>query len=75
MTVFRKVERKTVDGWEDIPFSHLKKGDLFKLYDADCEEGKIEDGSTVYIANSDAEVCPDSDGNYNGNYMISADNA
>jgi hypothetical protein len=49
---FRKVERKVGDGWEEVKFHELKKGDHFKLYDDDT--GPVyEDGSKVYIATSD----------------------
>ena len=68
--VYRRVERKRGDGWEEITFDLLKKGDLFKLYDPICE-GQIEDGNTIYIAKSDAEVCHEPD----GNYVIEADYA
>ena len=68
---FRKVERQTANGgWEAIRFAELKKGDLFTLYDSDSD-GRVEDGNTVYIAKSDAEVCHDSE----GNFVIEADYA
>lgn len=65
MVIFRKVERQTADGgWEHIGFDELRKGDLFKLYDEEGQEPKYEDGTTVYVANSDPYPAGPPDGNY-----------
>jgi hypothetical protein len=69
--VFRKVERKNNEEWEVITFDHLRKGDLFKLYDP-ADEHQIEDGKQVYIAKSDAEPTGPPE---QCNYVIEAENA
>lgn len=73
MVIFRKVERQTADGgWEEIGFDELKRGDLFKLYEgegADPTHPVYEDGTVVYVANSD----PYPGGPPEGNYGIEAD--
>lgn len=67
---FRKVERKTGgEQWEEIPFSALRKGDHFKLYDQPGDK-IFEDGSQVYVAKGDPFPCEPT-----GNFGIEADNA
>jgi hypothetical protein len=61
---FRKVERETPEGWENIAFSDLKVSDRFKLYDDDTVADPLEDGSRVYVATSAAYPCPPPEGNY-----------
>jgi hypothetical protein len=65
----RKVERRIGIGkWEIIMFSELKQGDNFKLYDSiDGDKPIYEDGSHVYIADSDAEPWPPE-----GNFQVMA---
>jgi hypothetical protein len=65
----RKVERRLPDGgFAEIKFAELKKGDAFKLYDSiDGDKPIYEDGSHVYIADSDAEPWPPE-----GNFQVMA---
>ena len=72
---WRRVERLTAENtWEEITFDELKAGDCFKLYD---DGGGIEDGTIVYLAKGDAELCavPEGFDSPEGNYMVEADYA
>lgn len=61
---YRKVERVAVPlagrkHWEEIAFSELREGDLFRLTDLD-DNGKVsitgEDGTKIWIATSQPKV-------------------
>lgn len=58
---YRKVEQLHSGSWIVIPFENLKSGDTFRLFDetngASGETDTIEDGTTDYIATSDAFSC------------------
>ena len=51
----RKVEiLNDSNEWEDIPFKDLKKGDVFRIYDADGNMFGDKDGRAIFIAQVDA---------------------
>lgn len=58
---FRKVERLDGETWAEIPFENLRTGDTFRLFDITSDP--IENGTTNYIATSDAFPC-EPDGNW-----------
>lgn len=49
----RKVEKLADGTWHEVPFSELRKGDDFRLFEPDGEPVVDPDGKTIWRALSD----------------------
>jgi hypothetical protein len=56
-------ESKVRGEWEEVPFKDLKKGQVFRLFDDNEDVPPVEDGTSVYVALSNAAPT-EPEGNY-----------
>ncbi len=50
----RKVELLCNDEWIEIPFSKIREGDIYRVFEVTGEQVLDEDGHGIFIAESDA---------------------